>query len=393
MKIGIDIRSLLDEPRSGVGEYTYNFLATIINKAPSDMTFVLFFSGAKIPKSIIDLKAEFSGNSQVEFYHLNIPNKIINFLWWLNLGPDLDKILKTKVIWMPNFSFVKISKQAKLIITCHDISFVHFRHLYSLKGRLWHNFVNPIKLYRRADFICSVSNQTKQDLITLGIDNKKIQTIYPIINLNNNLNNNLNTGNSEVSWKNLKIKFDLPDDFFLYIGTLDPRKNILALLEGYKKYKKSENNPIKLVIGGRLGWNSHRYYSQIFSDIDSNSDIYYLGYVPASYKSTLYSQAVGFIFPSLYEGFGFPPVEAMNNNCPVIASFTGSLPEVVRGAAILIDPYDVNSIAESFSNMHHDESIKTALKQKGSEVVDYWKQSQVGSVEKLLTLVKSFKSE
>jgi len=378
MRIGIDIRSLLDEPRSGVGEYTYNFLKKIINQ-DKDITFVLFFSGYKIPQSIINLQTELADYQNIEFYHLHIPNKIINFLWWLNLGPQVDKLLQVKNIWLPNFNFIKLSHSARLIITCHDVSFIYFKHLYSFKGRLWHKFVNPFKLYHRADLILAVSEQTGNDLEILNISKQKIITLYPIINFQHPVN---------VSWSDLQTQFNLPEKFFLYIGTLDPRKNIIGLLEGYKKYKQSESDPIQLVIGGRLGWNARKYYQQIFDLINNDRDIYYLGYVLEGYKSAFYSHATSFIFPSLYEGFGFPPVEAMNNNCPVIASHTGSLPEVVRGAAFLIDPYNITSIANSFQIMHHNATEKIELKNKNLTVVDYWEASQDASLKKLLIELK-----
>lgn len=377
MRIGIDIRSLMDEPRSGVGEYTYNFLHLILEQQTDDV-FVLFFSGHKIPQSVLDLQKELKDNSRVEFFHFKYPNKIINFLWWAGLGPKIDKVIGVDVLWMPHFNFAKFSQQVKLSITCHDVSFIYFKHLYSLKGQLWHKFVRPMNLYRSADAIFSVSERTASDLVALGIERSKIEIIYPIVNIDP----------SSESWEVIQSKYELPEEFFLYIGTLDPRKNILSLLEGYKQYKQAEKDPIKLVIGGRLGWNSRRYYKQIFSYINNDLDIYYLGYVPESHKSALYSHAEAFLFPSLYEGFGFPPIEAMSNNCPVIASSTGSLPEVVLGAAYYIDPYDVALQVLAFANMHHNSGLKTTMIEKGNSVVDYWKQRQYVSVEKLLKVMK-----
>ncbi len=378
MRIGIDIRSLMDEPRSGVGEYTYNFLHTIL-KQQSDDVFVLCFSGYKSPHSILDLQQEFDNNPQVEFFHFQYPNKIINFLWWIGLGPQVDKMINVDVLWMPHFNFIRLSKQVKLLITCHDISFIYFKHLYSFKGRLWHWFVRPMSLYTRANVILSVSELTASDLVYLGIDKSKIKVIYPIVSLDTQIE----------SWEVVQQKYKIPKEFFLYIGTLDPRKNILSLLKSYQQYKSKEKNPIKLVIGGRLGWNSRRYYKQIFSYIDNDSDIYYLNYVPENYKSALYSHARAFFFPSLYEGFGFPPIEAMNNNCPVVASYTGSLPEVVCGAVYYIDPYNITSQVLAFENMHHNSTMTVSLKQKGKGVVDYWKQRQYESVEKLLKVIKT----
>ncbi|MGB0757074.1 MAG: glycosyltransferase family 4 protein [Patescibacteria group bacterium] len=371
-KICIDIRALLDEPRSGVGEYTHTLLHELIN-VQHEHEFVLFFSGRKKSKTIKSLQLAFKDNPKVTWYHLKWPNKVINMLWFMQLGPCIDELTNTTQVWMPNYNFVRISARARLLITCHDISYKLLPHVFSKKGRFWHWVVNPMRLYRRADVVIAVSKQTKNDLRMSGIDERKIQVAYPLLP---------------------KIKIDVSDQevqveqgAFLYIGTLDPRKNILGVLEGYVRYTQLVSLPRPLYIAGRLGWHEKGYYKQITNIISNCSSVKYIGYMPENEKGKSLQNARACLFASLYEGFGFPPLEAMQMNCPVIASSVGSLPEVIGTGAYYVDPYDAESIARSFLVLDTNEEVYKNLISEGEKVIDFWTQQRDISLKKVLSLL------
>ena len=136
-KICIDIRALLDEPPSGVGEYAHSVLTALIAEA-TDHEFVLFFSGRNISHSIKSLQEIYKDHPRVTWYHLTWPNKILNMLWFLQRGPCIDTLTHTDTVWMFNYNFVRVSSRARLLITCHDISYRLMPHVYSRKGRFWH---------------------------------------------------------------------------------------------------------------------------------------------------------------------------------------------------------------------------------------------------------------
>ncbi len=377
MKIGIDIRCLLDEPRSGVGEYTFNFLQRILQNDKKN-EYVLFSSGFNKSK-FYRLKKLFSPFSNVSFYHLGWPNKIINILWWLNLGPNIDRLLNVNTLWFPHFNFAKFSTSCRIIVTCHDVSFINLKDLYSLKGRLWHWFIRPLRFYRKADVILSVSQSTKNDLLNLGISKEKIEVIYPIVSAQ------LAQDSYFKGYKN----YNLPEKYFFYVGTLDARKNIISLLEAFIEFRKKYKQKIYLIIGGRLGWHSRRYYKKIFALIDKDKYISYLGYIDRQKLPYFYQHALAFIYPSFYEGFGFPPLEAMQNNCPVISSYSSSLTEVVKDAALLIDPYNKNDLVRSFFKMSNKIELRDDFNMRGKKVVSFWKNEQEVSYQKLIKILTS----
>lgn len=377
MRIGIDIRCLLDEPRSGVGEYTFNFLQRILQNDKKN-EYVLFTSGFNKSK-FYRLKKLFDSFSNVSFYHLRWPNKFINILWWLNLGPNIDSLLKVNTLWFPHFNFAKFSPSCRTIVTCHDVSFINLKDLFSLKGRLWHWFVRPLRFYKKADVILSVSQSTKNDLLNLGISKEKVEVIYPIVSAQL----------AQDSYVKNNKNYNLPEKYFFYVGTLDARKNIISLLEAFIEFRKKYMEKIYLIIGGRLGWHSRRYYKKIFALINKDKHISYLGYIDRKKLPHFYQHALAFVYPSFYEGFGFPPLEAMQNNCPVISSYSSSLTEVVKDAALLIDPYNKNDLVKGFLKISNEVELRDDFIQKGKKVVSFWEKEQEVSYKKLVTILSS----
>ena len=164
--------------------------------------------------------------------------------------------------------------------------------------------------------------------------------------------------------EDFRLKNNLPSKMILNVGTLEPRKNVVSLIKAFEKLKQKGYKDYKLVIAGEKGW----LYKQIFKEVehrDLKKEILFLGVVKDEDLPMLYNCADMFVYPSLYEGFGLPPLEAMACGIPVITSNTSSLPEVIGDAGIMVDPGDVNSLCEAMYNVLTDKELRCQMSKKG----------------------------
>ncbi|HHX58704.1 MAG TPA: glycosyltransferase family 4 protein [Candidatus Moranbacteria bacterium] len=352
MRVGFDIRSLVEEKITGVGEYAKGLLIQLIKDNPGD-DFLLFYNSFKPIKADLSYLEKYQN---VEIRRYKFPNKLFNFLVWFLGWPKLDVLLGgVDVFWSPNISFLALSKNCPLVLTIHDLSFERFPEFFSLKKRLWHFIINPKKLCQRADKLLAVSLSTQDDLIGIyNINPKKIKIITPIKTLDYFLKNKP----TENQIKKVIKGYSLPKDYLLYLGTIEPRKNLVNLILAYELVKKEKiGQNLKLVLAGQLGWK----YNQVLNCVEKSKykqEIIFPGYVKSSDKVSIYAGAKAFIFPSFFEGFGFPVAEAMASGAPVIAANNSSLPEVAGEAAILVDAYSVEDIFQAIKLILESPSLQ-----------------------------------
>ena len=174
--------------------------------------------------------------------------------------------------------------------------------------------------------------------------------------------------------ESIREKYNLPQKYILYLGTIEPRKNIERIVKAFKKYKKEVSDDLKLVIVGKKGWK----YDNIMKLIESmETDIIITGYIDEDDKIPIYKLAQIFVFPSLYEGFGMPILEAMAAGTPVITSNISSMPEVAGEAGILVDPFNEDEIFEAYRKILSDKELRREMIQKGLEQAKKfeWKKS------------------
>jgi glycosyltransferase involved in cell wall biosynthesis len=348
--------------KTGVEEYTINLLENLFAMDKKN-EYVLFLNSFREPKIKADL---FEKYQNVRVKRFRYPNKIINFLFWYFGRPFIDKMLgEVDVLFFPNIIFTGFSPKKKVFLTVHDLSFEHYPETFSLKRRLWHWFINPRKLCQKAEKIIAVSQSTKDDLVNIyNIKPEKISVIYSGV------------GESfEVIDRNdfrlvaIKEKYSLPYKFILYLGTIEPRKNIIGAVRAYNQLRKirhPELEKYKLVIAGERGWKSEKIFSEI-AESPFKEDIIPLGFVADEDKPAIYNLASLFVYPSFFEGFGFPPLEAMACGVPVVTSNTSSFPETVGPAAIMVDPDKPDEIYRAMKEILLSRDLREKLIKKGLE--------------------------
>jgi glycosyltransferase involved in cell wall biosynthesis len=366
MKIVIDGRCLMVGRRTGVEEYTLNLLLALF-EADKKNQYVLFFNSWKEPVFNFDI---FKKYKNVEIKRHRIPNKILNFSFWYLGWPKIDKLAgETEVVFMPNINFAAISRNCKLILTIHDLSFECYPNHFSWKRRFWHIFINPKKLCRRADKIIAISDSTRSDLISLyKINPAKIETIYSAAGDGFKV-----ISRNDTELVRVKEKYRLPYKFILYLGTIEPRKNIGAVIRAFDSFNQFaiENKNVELmkyglVIAGEKGWLSQKIFEEI-KTTRSSKGIYFIGRIRNENKKYIYNLASLFVYPSFFEGFGFPPLEAMRCGVPVIASNNSSLPEVVGDGGMLIDPDKPDEICRAMKEILSNRELRDILVKKGLE--------------------------
>lgn len=362
MKIGIDIRCLVEGRRTGVEEYTINLLENLFAMDKKNK-YVLFLSSFRRPD--IDLQ-NFKDHKNVSVRIFRCPNKLLNFLFWYFNFPKIDRMLGgVDMLFFPNIIFGAWSKDAKAVLTMHDLSFERYPETFSWKRRLWHVFINPGKLCRQADKIITVSQSSKNDIVDLyRVSEGKIGVIPSAVSEKFFVMDRNNSRLIEV-----KEKYGLPYKFILYLGTVEPRKNIVGIIRAYNQLRKishPELEKYKLVIAGASGWKQKKIFNEIKKS-PYRQDIILAGYICDEDKPALYNLASLFVYPSFFEGFGFPPLEAMNCGVPVIVSNISSLPEVVGGAGIMVDPDKPDEIFQAMREILLNRDLQEKLRKNGLE--------------------------
>jgi len=360
MRIGVDIRCLVDGKRTGVEEYTVNVLTELFERDQAN-EYVLFLNSYRKSGFEDEIFAKYKNISVKKFRY---PNKVLNLLFWYFGWPHVDKIIGgVDLFFMPNISFIGLSKKVKLVLTVHDLSFEMMPETFSLKRRIWHSFVNPRKLCQRADKIIAVSESTKADIIEqYKIPKEKITRIYngapeEMCELNHN-----NPKLIEV-----KEKYHLPFNFIFYIGTIEPRKNIPAIVSAFDALKSeglAEFSKYKLVIAGGKGWKTQKIF-EIMRQAKFTDDIIYTSCMLSEDKAAVLTLASLFVYPSFFEGFGIPVLEAMKCNVPVITSNVSALPEIVGDGAIMIDPYNPEELLIAMKELLQSKELAQRMAERG----------------------------
>lgn len=260
---------------------------------------------------------------------------------------------KYDIYWQPNFIPNTTVKTGKIITSIHDFSFEIYKDFHP-KERI--DFFNKYfyKNVRLSDKIITGSEYTKREILErFDFNSRDIKVIYHGIR-----------HDVFKKYDNLEVDFDLPRKFILSVGSIEPRKNLLGLLKAYNLLDENVKKEYKLVLIGFKGWNN----SELMEIIEANKDnILYLGFISDEDLAKVYNLASCFVFPSFYEGFGLPPIEAMACGTPVLCSDNSSLPEVCSDAAIYCNPNSIEDISKKITIILSDKELQNNLIKKGLE--------------------------
>ncbi|MFY9637852.1 MAG: glycosyltransferase family 1 protein [Methanobacterium sp.] len=350
MNVGI-LSWIIDRKRKGVDNYIYNLIKNMIKMGKSDQISLIHYKKTNDPiyskvNDIIIPKMPLKLTNPI-----GIPRAVKN--------AHID-ILHLPIHWYTQISPFFLNRKVKKVLTIHDLTPILFPEMHTRDTvRTWNSTLNLIK--NRTDSIISDSLNTKNDCIELlNIPEERIKVIplaadeiYKPME------------NKEMIKEYLKKRYNVDIPFILFVGTLEKRKNVPLLIKAFNEFKGYGSNH-KLVIVGGKGWK----YTEIFDLIKSfklKDDVIFTDYVPDNDLVKFYNIADLFVYPSLYEGFGLPPLEAMACGCPVITSNISSLPEVVGDAGLMIDPNDVESLTESMHEILTNEGLKENYIKKSLE--------------------------
>lgn len=336
MKIGL-ITDSIREKSTGIGYYSKNLIINLLKTDKVNKYFFIdYIKNDFNHKSLILVKNSFKNFFKTYSWHNILPLKTRKL--------DLDYILNLS--GCPHlFPF-----RQKEVFFVYDLSWLVMPETHTQSRVLTYKLLFN-KTIKNSYKIVVISQSTKKDLVKYyKIPENKILLIYPCLPKQAKI---------EVKPKNIT-----KSPYILFIGTLEPRKNIGSIIKAFHKLKRETNFPHQLVISGKKGWD----YSNIFTLVEKlklEKDVIFTGYVTEEEKKYLYTHADVFVYPSFYEGFGIPPLEAMSYGCPVITSNTSSLPEAVGDAAIMINPHNVNALAEAIERVLTDGGLRKEMIEKG----------------------------
>lgn len=331
---------LINEQNAGIGNYGCN----IINN--------LGRYGKKYDISVLAQKnLYFDSVNKIEREYNSTYKRILAEQFFL-----YNDFRKHDLIHFIDYSSPLIKINKPFIVTIHDLSYYKYPQTFTYGSRKIKELIAPFSI-RRASKIIVDSENTKKDVLAMfKVAESKMKIIYP--------------GRPDYKRvedihqiENTKRKYSISGEYILYLGTLEPRKNILRLIDAYSSLVR-EGIQEKLVIAGKKGW----LYQDIFKKVEQlglQKKIIFTDFVVEEDKQALYSGAKVFVYPSLYEGFGLPPLEAMTCGTPVVVANASSLPEVVGASGLYVNPKDVHSIAQGIYDIIVKDELREKFKRSG----------------------------
>ena len=362
MRIGIDVSRYFDRS-GGVGIYAANLLKYLLkidknNEYNAYSFFYNCFPSNWKHKKIID---EFRKYGKVNFSQINLPTSILKRKWNNSSIEKKEKLLGGVDIIHSTAYMIPELFNARLVVTIHDLSFLIFPE-YHTKENYELVLSNLIYLNSRPDMVICDSRQTKKDVIKyFHVPEEKLIVIY--LGVDDSFREEID---SDFRKKILE-KYGLTGKYLLCVASIEPRKNFLRIINAFSEFiKQEEYKKYSLVCVGGRGWKNIEIYSLV-KQKNLEDKIKFLRSIEECELAPIYNQAEIFLYPSLYEGFGLPVLEAMACAVPVITSNVSSLPEVASDAAILVNPYSEKQIYEAIIHLADDENKRKQLINMGLE--------------------------
>lgn len=339
MKIGIYARGL-SEKSGGTKRMIYEYTKRIISQIPAEDELYILHN---CENTVFN-----SSKKNVHEVIIKTKNKLLcDYV----LGPREIRKRKLESVWVSK-TLIPLFYGCKTVVSITDLASFYDRfnsHPYLLR-----KYMNFIKFFsaKYATKVHAISDATKEDIIKFTkVKKEKVKTIYLAAD------EHFKKITDKTKLENARKKYSLPKNFLLFFGMVSPRKNIKNLILAFQKL----NPDYHLILAGGKGWND----SEEFRMIKDSKNIRHIGKVDEEDMSAVYSLATAFVFPSFYEGFGLPIIEAQSCGCPVICSKTSSLYEIGKDSAVFFDPYDVNDMAKKIKLITEDNTFRKNVISKG----------------------------
>ncbi len=354
MRIGIDISQIVYEG-TGVATYTRSLVEALL-RGDRENEYVLFGSSLRNRGPLNEFVKKLAADNVRKRFSL-LPPKLLEFLWnGIHIFP-IENFTGELDVWHSSDWLEPPTRKAKRVTTIHDLTVFKYPETFTPRGG--HNIVENQKrklhfVKHYSDMVIAVSESTKRDIMEiLDIPEKKIKVIYEAAG-----KNFFQRGAEAI--EAVKKKFQIKGDYLLCVGTREPRKNLGTAILAFAEIAAA-NKDLCLVIAGKYGWGEESLKVKLQSS-QLGQRVKILGFVEEEDLACLYSGTTAFIYPSFYEGFGLPILEAMSCGCPVITSNLGAMKEIAGEAAILVNPKSSEEVAGAISKIYRNQKTSQRLK-------------------------------
>lgn len=364
MRIGINAQLLSfseNYRNGGISRYIRSLL-TELARHPGSHEYTIFVNGQATAERLKEL----ASHPQIAYIPVAWPESkpVARVAWEQFTLPSIIRqrhidVLHASANVLPEF----LPRTCAGVVTLHDLAFLRFPEVLTRSKRAYHRTFTIRSLRERATMIIANSNSTRQDAIELArIPATKIETVYICIDTRFS-----NVVIKEEDRQAFRQKQGLTGGFLLYLGTLEPRKNLTTLLKAYAQLRNIHGRKEKLVLAGGKGW----LYNTIFNgvrELGLETEVLFPGFIADAEQLLWYTSASAFVYPSLYEGFGMPVAEALACGVPVVTSNISSLPEAGAGLALTVDPHDVEAMSDALYTALTSETLRQHCREQAPSV-------------------------
>lgn len=354
MRIAVNTRLILANRLEGIGRFKHEVTRRLVARRPQD-EFIFLFDRP------FDEHFRYANNAKL----LSVPPPARrDFLWWLWFEWAVPYVLKRQQadVFLTMDGYCSLRTQVPTVMVTHDIAHVHYPNQIPARVRRYYDKYVPLYL-ERAEQVVTVSNFCKLDI------HQHYNTPLEKISVACNAPSPTFQKIEETEKIKVRVEYAQGQAYFFYLGALHPRKNIVRLLEAFAIFKKQTAAPIKLLIAGRFAWQTSEIRTA-YEQSPVKEDVSFLGYVSDEELPRLVASALALTYVSLFEGFGVPLLEAMKAEVPVLTSNVSSLPEVAGEAGLLVDPKNINAIAQGMIRLYQEPELRNSLIAQGSIQVE-----------------------
>lgn len=354
MNIAVTTRFLLPYALEGYGYFVCEVFSRLTRQHPQHQFYFLF-------DRPYDDKYLFSDNVTPVIIAPPARHPVLWKYWYDVKLPLVLKKIKADILVSPD-GFASLATKVPQCLVLHDLGFLHHPDTYKKSHVAFYKYYTP-KYIKKAKVIATVSQSSKKDIIQqYRTPAEKVQVIYSAVK-------DIFTPVDVEKRMAVKEKYTEGKEYFLYIGAIQPRKNLINLLKAFSIFKKWQRSSLKLVLAGRLAWKNDAFL-KLLNTYKYKNDVVLTGYIEESELAGLCGSAYALVYPSLFEGFGVPVLEAMKSHIPVLTSANTSMQEISEAAALYFDPQNPQDIADKLMLIYKDENLRSALIEKGKAVAE-----------------------